>query len=95
MAVLPSGRPGSAESRGAQGAEESVPVAADALDIGQIGAGLLDGIDVVGLEEIELGIRINDDGSVEAIGKVCEGGRTAVKVPVVAAEEEIDVCRNR
>jgi len=68
-----------------------VPVAADAFDVSQIGAGLLDGIDIVGLEEIELGIRVDDDGCIETIGKVRQGGRAAVKISVVAGEKQIDV----
>jgi hypothetical protein len=52
---------------------------------------LLDGIDIVGLEEIEFGIRVDDDGSIETIREVSEGSRAAIEVPVVAAEEEIDI----
>ncbi len=68
-----------------------MPVAADALDIGQVGARLLDRIDVVRLEQVELRIRVDDDGSIEPIREVREGGRAAIEVPVVTAEEEINV----
>jgi len=81
--------PGAAKGGRGQGAEKAVPVAADALDIGQICAGLLDIIYIVGLEKIEFGISVNDNRSIETIREVRDGSRAAVEVSVVAAEEKI------
>lgn len=84
-------RPGTAEGGRGQGAEKAVPVAADALYVGQICAGLLDVIDIIGLEEIKFGIRIDDNGSIEAVWEVRDGSRAAVEISIVAAEEDINI----
>jgi hypothetical protein len=84
-------RPCAAEGGCGQGAEKAVPVAADALDVCQICAGLLDVIDIIGLKEIEFGIRVDDNGSIETVRKVCYGSRAAVEVSIVTAEEKINI----
>src|ERR1700679_3424785 len=83
-------RPGPAKSGSCQGTEEAVPVAANALNVGQIGPSLLDCIDIIRLKEIELGIRINNGGRIETVREIGKRSRTAIEVSVVAAEEEID-----
>ena len=89
---IPERRPGAAEVGGGQGAEKAVPVAADALNVGQEHAGSFDGIDIVGLKEVVgVGFRVDDDGGVEAVGEVTDGGRTAVEISVVAGEKQVGI----